>query len=189
MKSWADNTRLWMQRLGHDGERLAWMEPRGLACGFRLFEDWNETAQGVFRGPNLADWLTVELATNMTEADPKRWDEAFPFDESGFPSPTIARACVPRPRLSISTAEPVSSACLGRLEVDEARAISGLVDFGLQGGRMYLLLLRRRQVGWKVLLSLATEAGSGNELRRSRDDQRRAALVFGSLDLSLAEGN
>jgi hypothetical protein len=184
MALWRDTTRLWMQRLDEGSVPVEFVRPASCRCTLSVYAGWSPSEQpGVFRGPRMADWLVVESAAGMRREDPQRWDHAFPFSPCGFPSPQVAAALHPRPRLVISTAEPVSEACRMRLGVDEACAYSGLADYRADGGRVYILLLRRDTSAWKLFLSLSTTAGAGEEVACLRHDHRRAAVVFGSLAL------
>jgi len=190
VERWLHTTRLWMQRLEPVNVPSKPVSPASSLCSLRVYSDWVPTeSPGVFRGPHVPDWLVVEHATGMAPDDPERWDQVFPISLCGFPSPQVAAALHPRPRLVYSTSEPVSEACRTQLGVEEARAYSGFADHGTEGGRVYLLLLRRDTSGWKIFLSLSTAAGMGEELACMRDDHRRAAVVFGSLTLAAPRGD
>jgi hypothetical protein len=160
-----------------------------LRCKFGLYIDWSAppaltqmptTAVGVCRGPSERDWLVISF---MPKAVPGHnmlnWVEA-PISIGGFPEPAVQ----PTPELLWWDAERAVGDYQLSLGAEEAHAYTGLARFSGGIARLYALLARKQHFAWKVLLCLASSAGGGHELVGMRDDDRRAAVVFGALALA-----
>ncbi len=159
-----------------------------LRCSVRPPRGWDGAAdttplpglvQCLWRGPDVRDALVVSF---MPAAVPGHrmltWVEA-PMAICGFPEPAL------QPLLVLAHWEPDATpvALAARLGTDELHVLRGLARADGTIARLYCLLARRGQHAWKLFLSIASAAGSGDELAHLRDDDARAGAVFGALVL------
>jgi hypothetical protein len=135
--------------------------------------------QGVWPGVDARDALIVSF---MPAAVPGHrmltWVEA-PILMIGYPEPAMK----PLPQLVFWESAPLPPALVTRHGANELHVLRGLARSELGTARLYTVLVRRDSHAWKLFLSLATDAGSGDELRHLRDDDARAGGVFGPLVL------
>jgi len=164
-----------------------------LGCAFVLPAYWNVSASpsragpvmiGVFRGENAEDWFVASFMTSAVPGhDMTNWVRPV-LALTGFPE----LALQPLPTLLGWEACEVGAAYASRLGLDEVHTFVGLAKFPSSLSRLYLLLARKGHLAWKLFLSVRTSAGAGHELVCMRDDDRRAAIVFGSLDFTSPSG-
>jgi hypothetical protein len=160
-----------------------------LCCMFNLPSDWTAppaltqvptTAPGICRGPSERDWLVISFMPGAVPGhNMLTWVEA-PLHMFGFPEPAVQ----PPPELLWWAPEIAIRDYQLVLGAEEAHAFTGLVRFPGGVARLYTLLARKQRFAWKVVLSFASAAGEGSELACMRDDDKKAAVVFGALQLA-----
>ncbi|HVO83103.1 MAG TPA: hypothetical protein VMU60_01640 [Syntrophobacteria bacterium] len=182
---------LWLQS-DTDGSisRQSFASPE-LGCAFALPADWKATASpsragpeaiGVFRGENAEDWFVASfMASAVPGHDMTNWVRPV-LAITGFPEAAVQ----PLPTLLEWGERDVGTAYASRLGLDEIHAFVGLARFASSLGRLYMLLARKGHLAWKLFFSVRSSAGAGRELACMRDDDRRAAIVFGSLEFASA---
>ena len=164
-----------------------------LGCAFVLPADWKVSASpsragpvmiGVFRGENAEDWFVASFMTSAVPGhDMTNWVRPV-LALTGFPEPALQ----PLPTLLGWEACEVGAAYAARRGLDEVHTFIGQAKFPSGLSRLYLLLARKGQLAWKLFLSVRSSAGTGRELVCMLDDDRRASIVFGSLDFTSPSG-
>lgn len=189
MVSGERRTPLWLKAASRGNASARPVVSEELHCRFDLFEEWDRLpavkqfameVTGVCRGPDERDWLTISF---MPKAVPGHnmlsWFEA-PLSLVGFPDLMVQ----PSPELLWWDRETTVGDYPVGLTADEAHALVGLARFPSGVARVYMLLARKEHFAWKVFLSFGSTAGSGDELACMRDDDKRAEVVFGALELT-----
>lgn len=139
------------------------------------------TEEHIFRGPSLADYFVASFLSNAVPGHRMlSWIDAS-IRMTGFPCIHAPASSTSRPTLLILRDEGECRLYRERCGVDEMHSLTGLARYGEEVGRFYIVLLRARTFAWKFFLSMASGAGSGDEIPTLRDDHRRAAVVFGAL--------
>jgi len=168
----------------------------GLGYVVQVFEDWLTVPiiesspmqeEHIYRGSFTTQWL---ILTHMRNAVPghnmDNWVQ-FSLALFGFPAMQMAAQVSPKPDLITWRYEGSIEPYRAKLRLDEMHAYIGSAKINHDSARLYLVMMRRDHLAWKLFLSIDSNWGTGmDELIVMREDHTRAGEVFGGLQLRAA---
>ncbi len=187
------HTPLWLRLPAAQRFPVQAVKNDGLGYVVPVFDGWQtvpavESAptqeEHIYRGSLATQWLILSHMRNAVPGhDMNNWVNVF-VTLLGFPAAQVAAQVRPEPALITwryqGSVEPYRTA----LQVDEMHAYVGSAKVRDDSARLYLVMMRRGHLAWKLFLSVDSNWGAGmDELLVMREDHSRAGEVFGGLQL------
>ncbi len=139
-------------------------------------------SEAIFRGNNMAEFLVIAFMPNAIPGhDMRQWLD-LSLAMTGFPDIHIAQAMENPPRL-LWWPEIVSSPELAnKMKADEAHRNSGQALLNGEAVRLFVLMIRKGELAWKIFLSIPSEWEKHEDaLKTIFDDYTNAARIYSSI--------
>lgn len=181
----------WLLPLHDDGQSTSITHIPDLKIGLSIPEDWPRQpkllpsrmqSDAIFRGNKDTEFLVISFMPNAVPGHDMRQWLGFSLQMTGFPEMRIVEAFENLPRL-IWWPEIVSSLELAkRMEVDEAHRNTGQALINGEAVRLFVLLLRKDRLAWKIFLSIPSGWDKHEDvLNILFDDYSFAGKIFSSI--------